>query len=99
MYMPVGHGKRWSNVRKSLFFLHDKRKIDAKFYPNDSTWYFTITKEGHELVQKILHDSNTRDVLAICGINTDIFDDYKNSLANIISPQLQQVSIEQVIKL
>jgi hypothetical protein len=96
--MPGSHEKRWNDLRKSQKFLHENRLIDAKFYPNDSKFYFTITKKGHELVQKILYDNHMREVLAICGINVALLDDYNNSLPHLLSRQLQQVSIEQVIK-
>jgi hypothetical protein len=95
-YMPGSHGKRWNDLRKSQKFLHENGLIDAKFCPNDSKFYFAITKKGHELAQKILYDNHTRDMLVFCGINLAVFDDYNNSLFNILS---QQVSMKEVIKL
>jgi hypothetical protein len=96
--MPIGHGKRSNDVKKSVFFLYENLQIYREFYPNNSTFYYTITKEGNERVRKMLYDSHTRNELAIYGIIPAFLDDYKNGLTNRLSPQ-QQVSIEAVIKL
>jgi hypothetical protein len=94
--MPKGHNKRSAEVTKCVLFLLEHHLIDAKRWPpnNGGFYYISIIEKGKQFVRNILHDAHTRECLSISGITLSVFDDYKNSLPLLLSPE-QQVSVEQ----